>query len=89
MANSTIRPVEELVRRRNIKGAIWRHTNDDGKPYYSLGITRSRKDSKGAWHDKTLYLSVDDIPKVVALLKEGETEIYQRITQDYAEQEAA
>lgn len=82
MAKTTKTPEREMLRRRNVQGAIWKHTDSDGNPIYSLGVTRSYK-KDGKWHNETLYLGPDDIPKVVAVLQEGETTIYELMQQDY------
>lgn len=82
MAQSTKTPEREMLRRRNVQGAIWKHDGSDGIPTYSLGVTRSYK-KDGKWHNETLYLGADDIPKVVAVLQEGETTMYELMQQDY------
>jgi len=90
MAKTTKTPEREMLRRRNIQGALWKHADSDGNPIYSLGVTRSYK-KDGKWHNETLYLGADDIPRMVAVLQEGETAIYERLQQDYeqSKEEAA
>ncbi len=80
-------PVRETLRRRNVQGALWRHKDSDGNPVYSLGVTRSYK-KDGAWHNETLYVGADDIPKVIAVLQEGETAIYEELQKDYERKNA-
>lgn len=83
MANSDKKtPVRETLRRRNVQGALWRHHDSDGNPVYSFGVTRSYK-KDGKWHNETLYVGADDIPKVIATLQEGETAMYEEMQRDY------
>ncbi len=76
-------PVKEMLRRRNVQGAIWKHTDSNGATNYTVGVTKSYKDKNGNWQNETLYLSVDDIPKVIATLQEAETTMYELIQSDY------
>lgn len=85
-------PFKEMTRRRNVQGAIWRHVDGNGVPYYTVGITRSYKDRDENWQNETIYVPLDDIPRMVGVLQEAESAIYEQVQSDYEankEQEAA
>ena len=83
-------PFCEALRRRNIQGALWQNHDGNGKPFYVSSVTRSYKDDKQQWVNETLHVPLDDIPKVIAVLKELETAAYQQMQVDYeANKEAA
>lgn len=81
------KPYREALRRRNIQGALWRNTrqeeNGDVVPFYTPSVTRSYKDKNGDWQNETLYVPLDDIPRVIAVLQEMETSAYQQLQADY------
>ncbi len=81
MAKNT--PFREVTRRRNVQGAIWRHTDGKGIPYYSLGVTRSYKDRDEKWQNENIYVPLDDIPRMIGVLQEAETAIYEQLQVDY------
>ena len=84
------RPFCDALRRRNIQGALWQNHDGNGKPFYVSSVTRSYKDDKQQWVNETLHVPLDDIPKVIAVLKELETAAYQQMQVDYeANKEAA
>jgi hypothetical protein len=79
------KPFLEMTRRRNIQGAIWDNQDSNGETHYSVGVTRSYKDKDEAWQDDTLYVPLDDIPRLIGVLREAETAIYQQLQVDYQE----
>lgn len=81
MAKKT--PFKEMTRRRNVQGAIWKNTDSKGVPYYNLGVTRSYKDKDDNWQNETLYVPLDDIPRMIGVLQEAETAIYEQMQVDY------
>jgi len=81
-------PFKEMTRRRNIQGAIWRNVDSKEVPYYNLGLTRSYKDKDDNWQNETLYIPLDDIPRVIGVLQEAEAAIYQQMQVDYEEKHA-
>ncbi len=91
MANSEKKkPFAEMLRRRNVQGAVWQNVDSKGAAHYSVGVTRSYKDSDGNWKSETLYVPHEDIPRMIAVLQEADTAIYEALQQDYeAKKEAA
>ena len=84
------KPFFGLLRRRNIDGAVWQNHDSDNRPFYTASVTRSYKDKDGKWQNETLYVPLDDIPRVMAVLQEAETKMYEQIQVDYeASREAA
>ncbi len=92
MANSQTkkRPIREALRRRNVQGALWQNHDGNGKPFYVASATRSYKDDKQQWQNETIYVPLDDIPRLISVLTEMETAAYEQIQIDYeASQEDA
>lgn len=77
------KPHAQLLRRRNIEGAVWRNEDNNGVPFYVAGVTRSYRDRDKQWRNDTLYVPLDDIPRVIALLQEAETRMYEQLQTDY------
>lgn len=92
MANSQKkRPIAEALRRRNIQGALWQNHDGNQRPFYVASVTRSYKDSDQQWQNENLFVPLDDIPKVIAVLQEIETAAYEQLQADYeaGQEEAA
>lgn len=82
-------PFCEATRRRNIQGALWQNVSSaDGSAYYNASLTRSYKDERDQWHNEILNVSLDDIPKVIAVLQELETKAYEQMQADYLVRQA-
>ena len=78
------RPFCEATRRRNIQGALWQNFNrSDGSAFYNASVTRSYKDEREQWQNETLHLSLDDIPKLIGVLQELESQAYQQLQAHY------
>ena len=84
MAKSTrTKPFCTLLRRRNVDGAVWRNRDSNGSPFYVASVNRSYKLADGTWKNETLYVPLDDIPRVIAVLQEAEQKMYEAIDEDY------
>jgi len=79
----------EALRRRNVRGALWRHADVDQRVSYTLAITRSSKNTQGEWKDETIYLPLEDGPRARAILAELETTAYEEMQIDYEERKKA
>ncbi len=77
------RPIAEATRRRNIQGALWQNRDGNGNPFYVSSVTRSHKDSNDQWHNESIHVPLDDIPKVIAVLKDLEAKAYEQMQVDY------
>jgi len=92
MATKKKQPFREALRRRSVQGALWRNTrqedNGDIVPFYTPSVTRSYKDKNGEWQNETLYVPLDDVEKVVEVLREMATAAYQQMQADYEARKA-
>jgi len=77
------KPFSGLLRRRNIEGAVWQNHDGNGKPFYVASVTRSYKDKDDNWQNDSLYVPLDDIPRVIAVLQEAEQRMYEQLQADY------
>lgn len=82
-ASQKKRPIAEATRRRNVQGALWQNQDSNGNPFYVSGVTRSYKDSSDNWQNETLHVPLDDIPRVIEVLRELEARAYEQIQEDY------
>ncbi|QEG36071.1 hypothetical protein [Bythopirellula goksoeyrii] len=82
------RPFTEATRRRNIQGALWQNFDGNGNAFYAPSVTRSYRDQNDKWQNEVLHLSLDDIPRVIAVLRELETKAYEQMQVDYAARSA-
>lgn len=83
------RPFSEATRRRNIQGALWQNYDGSGNPFYVSSVTRSYKDSNDRWQNESLHVPLDDIPKVIAVLKQLEAQAYEQMQVDYDAKQGA
>lgn len=83
MAQQKKKPFFGLLRRRNVEGAVWQNRDKSGSPFYVASVSRSYRDRDDAWQNETLYVPLDDIPRVIAVLKEAEQRMYEQIQADY------
>ncbi len=81
------RPFCEATRRRNIQGALWQNHDGKGNPFYVSSVTRSYKDSHDNWKNEVVHVPLDDIPKVIAVLQELESQAYLQMQVDYDEKQ--
>jgi len=83
------KPFFGLLRRRNVEGAVWQNLDSNGSPFYVASVTRSYK-VNDEWNNDSLYVPLDDIPRVIAVLEEAQQRMYEQIQADYeANREAA
>lgn len=83
MAQQKKKPFFGLLRRRNVEGAVWKNVDSNKVPYYVASVSRSYKDKDGNWNGDTLYVPLDDIPRVIAVLQEAEQKMYEQLQVDY------
>ena len=76
------RPFFGLLRRRNVEGAVWQNHDSNGSPFYVASVSRSYKVDE-EWNSDTLYVPLDDIPRVIAVLEEAQQRMYEQIQADY------
>lgn len=77
------KPFFGLLRRRNVEGAVWQNFDSNDAAYYVASVSRSYKDKEGNWNGDTLYVPLDDIPRVIAVLQEAEQKMYEQLQADY------
>lgn len=81
------RPFTEATRRRNIQ-------EPSGKismvmvMRFMPSVTRSYRDQNDKWQNEVLHISLDDIPRVIAVLRELETKAYEQMQVDYVSRSA-
>lgn len=83
MANADRRPVYEALRRRNVRGALWKNEGENGQASYGASLSRSRKTAKGDWVSEVVYASVEDIARMIGVLRELESKAYELMQADY------
>lgn len=76
------KPFFGLLRRRNVEGAVWQNRDANGSPFYVASVSRSYKIEE-EWTNDTLYVPLDDIPRVIAVLEEAQQRMYEQIQADY------
>lgn len=77
------KPFFGLLRRRNVEGAVWQNVDSNDVSYYVASVSRSYKDKEGNWNGDVLYVPLDDIPRVIAVLQEAEQKMYEQLQADY------
>lgn len=80
MTTTTNTPLDTL-RDGALKATIWRREQQDGKPFYSVQLTRSYTDDAGKWHE-TGSFSGSELLRIARLADIAYSEILIYKTQD-------
>lgn len=76
MSNSPI----EVKRAGPVKATIWENTNDTGKIYHSIDISRSYRDGDGKWHE-TNQLFTEQLPMAEIVANKAYSFIHDRLNE--------
>ncbi len=70
MTTATTNKPYATLRDGSLKANLWRNVNADGRPRYSIDITRSYTDKDGKWHD-THYFGRSEVLRAARLAEKA------------------